>query len=922
MNSSGQDDKREAPADLRAAIEVIEELRLQNSKLEEELVCHSALLESLEDGVLFVDADRRVRRFNAALRRTCPLRLEDVGRPLSEIAYVLDGHEDMLDDLQRVLQTGLPVERDTACIDGRLYLKRILPVRDSEGKINGALFTFTDVTESRGLQNRFEFALESAGLSWWEWKLPKGKIELFSKGDCFLGMGCLIARRDSEGWIAVVHPDDRDLVRRTLDECICGKTDAWFCEHRFATDDGKWLWVRNRGKVLQRDMNGLASRMMGTTQDINSLKTSLNEALNRQAVLEATDEISKVGAWEYDPATDQFFWSKQIFKILEIDERTEPAADLTFESMPPVDRIRLQNAFAAILEKGVPYDLKLRFTSANGKHLLCRSAARARYDDNGRIIRIVGIFQDITETTRIQHEMEAFFNLTPGFHATVGLDRIFKSWSPAWLDGLGYSEEELFETDLLEVVHEADRSAFAKTFEAAASGREVTDFETRIVSKSDQSPGCAAKEAWVSWNFSSDAALSLVFVSARCVTAQKEATAALAQAHLQAEHANRVKNDFLAVMSHELRTPLTPVIGFAEMLYEETGDREQKEMLKTIIDSGDHMLNLVDDILDLTKIGAGKCRLDLVDFSIADLVELKERRFSGLLKDSPVRLQTQIDWGDFKEEERPALHGDVEMIRLVLRNLLSNAVKYTNQGRIDLRASLINREEERVQIEFVVEDTGIGIPAAEQSRLFEAFTQVNGSMTRQFGGLGLGLAISKRMADLMDATITVESEQNKGSKFTFTVPLGYRLGSEESAEFGESGELTNDSIKNPDASRQVLVVEDNEANAFYMTKFLHLIGVQAAVAPSGEAALKRLSEESFGIVFLDLHMPGIGGLETLRRIRASERDAGLAHLPVYVLTADASLETKKQCEETGCSGFLKKPVLSAKLKEILENCFA
>jgi len=258
----------------------------------------------------------------------------------------------------------------------------------------------------------------------------------------------------------------------------------------------------------------------------------------------------------------------------------------------------------------------------------------------------------------------------------------------------------------------------------------------------------------------------------------------------------------------------------------------------------------------------------------------------------------------------------------VLRNLLSNAVKYTNQGRIDLRASLINREEERVQIEFVVEDTGIGIPAAEQSRLFEAFTQVNGSMTRQFGGLGLGLAISKRMADLMDATITVESEQNKGSKFTFTVPLGYRLGSEESAEFGESGELTNDSIKNPDASRQVLVVEDNEANAFYMTKFLHLIGVQAAVAPSGEAALKRLSEESFGIVFLDLHMPGIGGLETLRRIRASERDAGLAHLPVYVLPADASLETKKQCEETGCSGFLKKPVLSAKLKEILENCFA
>jgi PAS domain S-box-containing protein len=920
MATSDPSKQTDPASEVTSEPETIDMLRQRIAQLEQRVACGDAMLERVEGGVLLVDPDLRVRRFNSAIKSAFALRLEDVGRHLAEVAYALEAQEEMLDDVRRVLETGLRMERETRHIDGRFYRKLISATRDSAGKIDGVLLSFVDVTATRALEARFEFALQSAGLSWWDWKLPDGKIEVTSAGACLLGRNCLTVERDSEAWIRVVHPNDQAEVRRTLNDCISGKSEEWSCEHRFLTDTGVWLWVRNQGVVTERDVNGNPRKMMGTTQNIDSLKKALIEAGKQREILEAADEISKVGAWDYDPETRQVTWSAQTRKILEVGERIEPSTEVTYDMMPPVDREVLQNAFEKLAEDGTPYDLELHFTSAKGKELLCRSAGRASFGENGKINRVFGIFQDITESTQVKHEMEAFFHLAPGFQATVGMDGVFKSWSSGWSRNLDYSDEELRGMPLDRVIHQADRSAFEEMFAKAVSGQTVTDFETRVCPRPGAHGECNAGEVWLSWNFSSDPELLLVFVSARCVTEQKETQRKLAAEHMRAEQANRAKNEFLAVMSHELRTPLNPVIGFAEILLGEVQDEEQKEMIQTIIESGDHMLALVDDILDFSKIEAGKTKLDPIDFSLESLVEGKIRMMSGMIRNNPIKLYHEIDWGPFSEGPKPTFRGDLNMIRQVLQNLLSNAIKYTESGRIDLFVSIAQGGKGAVDVEFAVKDTGIGIPKAEQGNLFEPFTQVNMGSTREFGGVGLGLAICKRIADLMDATITVQSEEGEGSCFTFTVPLAFQSGSDVPDPVDDATDDPTEKRDETAASEKVLVVEDNPTNAFFMKQLLRGLKVEMELVSNGETALQILAEQSFRLVFLDLHMPGIGGLETLKRLRAAKKIKGAKSIPVYVLTADTSKKAREQCEQIGCNGFLTKPVPVNEIKRILEAC--
>jgi CheY-like chemotaxis protein len=228
------------------------------------------------------------------------------------------------------------------------------------------------------------------------------------------------------------------------------------------------------------------------------------------------------------------------------------------------------------------------------------------------------------------------------------------------------------------------------------------------------------------------------------------------------------------------------------------------------------------------------------------------------------------------------------------------------------------------RVEFSVQDSGIGIPRHAREKLFEPFVQIDTGMTREYGGVGLGLAICKRIAELMDASLRLESEEGEGSKFTFTVPLAYDVESEEKSAF--KGSPTGNSLKlnNLESvpSKRVLVVEDNETNAYYMDQLLGAFGVQAEGVSDGESALRLLSKKSFDIVFLDLHMPGIGGVETLKRLRASEAEQGLAPVPVYILTADASAKAKELCEQLACAGMLIKPVATREIKAILNERFA
>ncbi|WP_158279748.1 CheR family methyltransferase [Coraliomargarita sinensis] len=891
------------------------EYQRKNQELVEVNTSHENLLQSTEDGVLYVDREMRIRQFNRAIKTAFSLVPADVGRPLRDIAYQMEDAHPLLEDVKSVLEAGKRVERETDYINGRLYLKRMYPFRAEGGAVDGVLLTFTDVTELRRLEKRFEFALESAKLSWWDWNLKTGQVSVTSGGKCILGNDCLRQPRDREGWMKLVHPDDRDLVTQALDDCLEGRTKEWSCEHRFGTDASGWLWVHNQGIVTQWDRGGRVVEMMGTTANVDSYKRALMEARNQQAILEATDEISKVGAWDYNPETEEVIWSQEIRKILEVGDDFVPSAEKTYNMVRPADRELLVGAFERITRDGTPYDLQLHFKSAKGRELLCRSAGRARFDDNGRIVRVVGIFQDITELTMIEEELEAFFDLSPDFQATLAMDGTFKIWNPPWETKLGYSPGELSSMHLSEMVVDADREAFIKVLESAVRGSLITSYETRVRIKGDSVCVNDAKEAWMSWSFSSAPDLSLIFVSARCVTEQKEAQQALQEARVRAEEANRAKSDFLAVMSHELRTPLNPILGFTDMLIEEAETDEQKEILQTIVSSGTHMLSLINEILDYSKIDAGKSTLDPVEFSLEDFVAQKVSLMSGQIKDESIELTHSIDWGPVDASRVPSFIGDISMLRQICRNLVSNAIKFTPKGKVNLNVAVQRLEGELAYVRFDVSDTGIGIAKSDLSKLFKPFTQVQSGTTREYGGTGLGLAICKRLVDLMDGSISVESEEGVGSTFTFTLPLVLRYNKDPVADAKKKTSSTSNT-NDKKFKGSILLVEDNESNAFYIKALVGARGADVELATQGEAALEELRERSFDLVLLDLHMPGIGGLETLKRIRSSERSR-TRNLPVWVLTADASTKAKQDSHEYGADGLLVKPVTPTDVYEVL-----
>lgn len=882
---------------------------------------HQNLLESSEDGILFVDRDLIIQQFNSAIRTAFQLLPSDIGRPLQHIAYRMEDAEPLLNTVSKVLKEGCRIESESSDIDGKRYLKRAFPFRDADQVIVGVLLTFTDITETRKLRDRFDFAIGAARLSWWDWDLESGELKVYSSGSCLLGEDCLCTQRDRTGWMELVHPSDREEVARGLDACLAGETEEWLCEHRFMSASGKWIWVENRGRVTRRDGDGRALEVIGTTQDIDSYKQTIIDLDSQKDILTVAGRMAKLGAWEYDVASGQVSWSDAMRDIHGVDADYDPNLEDALSFFPEPGRTQLKEAFQCALEEGHAYSLKLDFINQQGEHRFVRTACQVqRHKETQAVIGLVGVFQDVTDITIQENEVRAFFDLSPDFQATANRKGTLQTFSPTWTEELGYPDDVLQGMALEDFVDLEDRAGFSALLKDLKPQVPIQSYETRILNYDMKAnPSLQPPAMWMAWSISYDENLDTLFVSARLVTEQKEANQALQEARVRAEEANRVKAEFLAVMSHELRTPLNPILGFTEILLEDAEEGEQREILHSIVDSGRHMLSLIDEILSFSKIDAGKVKVEPVEFSLADLVKSKLNLMSGQLKGKAIELSSEIEPGPFQQEGLPILVGDSGMLRQVLRNLIGNAIKFTDQGRVVLRAKVLEAAAGQALLRFEVEDTGIGIEAKHLRGLFDSFYQVDSSMTREFGGTGLGLTICERLVGLLGGEIKVTSECGAGSVFSFEIPLGYvgievGSGTDASAAVNGSGKKDLNLV-----SARVLVVEDNPQNAFYVERSLKNHNCHVTVAPRGEDALARIESEAFDLVLLDLHMPGIGGMETLIQLRAREAKGSGSRLPVVVLTADAFEKTTAECLQNGADEVLTKPVRQEALRSLLSQ---
>jgi signal transduction histidine kinase/CheY-like chemotaxis protein len=364
---------------------------------------------------------------------------------------------------------------------------------------------------------------------------------------------------------------------------------------------------------------------------------------------------------------------------------------------------------------------------------------------------------------------------------------------------------------------------------------------------------------------------------------------ALRQAKLQAESASRTKSLFLANMSHEIRTPMTGVLGCADLLANTQLTGEQRGYLDTIRDSGTALLSLINDILDFSKIEAGKFSLESAPVDILQLAE----RTVGLLKARAAEKGLRL-WFTVEPSAPRSIMGDAMRLRQILVNLLGNAVKFTSEGEVSLLVTGLAGSESRPQIEFAVRDTGPGIPADQQQKIFDSFTQADTSISRNFGGTGLGLAISQSLADLMGGSITLASTPGAGSTFRLTIPVH------------AVAETDQPSVRNPLApdrhlpdmpTLRVIVVEDNPVNRVVELAFLRRLGYQADTAVNGVELLASLRRTSYDVIFMDLQMPEMDGLEATRRVRKGWPPDRQPR--IIAMTAAAFSEDRARCLEAG-----------------------
>ncbi len=635
----------------------------------------------------------------------------------------------------------------------------------------------------------------------------------------------------------------------------------------------------------------------------------VTERLLAEEALRASEErfrdlvdLLPVGVYESDSEAHISYVNRTAIDMFGFSSAyTPPGGFRTIDLLSPPGREKWPLLRRILSTRGIALNVEQEAMRADGTTFpIIINACSIDPDDFSRGTR--GVIIDITERKSAEEslrakteELERFFSSALDLLCVADTDGYFRRLNAEWEKTLGYRLEDLINMRFLDLVHPDDIEATLGAMAELRAQHELISFTNRYRRKD-------GTYRWIEWRSSPGG--TMIYAAARDITDRVAMEDILRSAKEAAEEANRVKSEFLANMSHEIRTPLNGIIGLTHLALQTGLTDKQRDYLDKIGASAKMLSGIVNDVLDFSKIEAGRIELEEVDFSLDDILKNLTGALGRAAEEKGLELFVHLSPGMPHE-----LRGDPLRLQQVLFNLLTNAVKFTHAGEVVLRVEMLKRhdavEKPHADVRFTVRDTGIGIPAEQQSRIFASFTQADSSITRRYGGTGLGLSISKRLVELMGGEIGFTSAPETGSSFFFTVPLEIRGPVEtllpRTTEFGKL---------------RILTVDDNETSLEIIGESLASFGFAVTTARSGAEALNLIEESppgTFSLALIDWKMPVLDGIETAARIRALSEKMPVPE--IIIVSAYDPESIRERLREFGVRRVLAKPVTPSVLLE-------